>query len=392
MAWTKSGTVNLTNGSAVVYGAGTAWVSGGMARPGDVFIAPGGGLYEVASVQSNTQITLSSAYLGSTAGAQAYSIVHTGLLPSELAINLSSLQSKYLTTISQLWEWETSNAATVPLTNPATGVTTNVKPIAGLVLDVGGKAPIASPSFTGPVTVHKGTVTGPNDVLTIAPERGALGRESRIIFGSTFSTGWVGADYGVRYSGAIGYGSTGGPDPRDIALKFYTSDLFDVPTERMRIDNNGRVGIGAAAASARLESYSTASLNTRLVKTAVVGGDGPLLAFSNYNNDSGLADVAAIQAHLQSGTPGIESADLIFLTKPTSSGNVERLRITSGGNVLVTSPAGLGYGPGAGGTVTQATSKSTAVTLNKPSGQITMHNGSLGAGASAMFNCTTDRA
>ena len=36
----------------------------------------------------------------------------------------------------------------------------------------------------------------------------------------------------------------------------------------------------------------------------------------------------------------------------------------------------------------QATSKSTAVTLNKPSGQITMHNASLAAGASVVFQVT----
>ena len=56
-----------------------------------------------------------------------------------------------------------------------------------------------------------------------------------------------------------------------------------------------------------------------------------------------------------------------------------------GGDVLVKSPAGLGYGPGAGGTVTQATSKSTAVTLNKPCGRITTHNNTLAAGASVLF-------
>lgn len=56
-----------------------------------------------------------------------------------------------------------------------------------------------------------------------------------------------------------------------------------------------------------------------------------------------------------------------------------------GGSVLLTSAAGLGYGTGAGGTVTQATSKGTAVTLNKPCGQITMHNAALAAGASATF-------
>lgn len=42
------------------------------------------------------------------------------------------------------------------------------------------------------------------------------------------------------------------------------------------------------------------------------------------------------------------------------------------GNVLVTNVAGLGYGTGSGGTVTQATSRTTAVTINKPTGKITM--------------------
>lgn len=46
----------------------------------------------------------------------------------------------------------------------------------------------------------------------------------------------------------------------------------------------------------------------------------------------------------------------------------------------------LGYGVGSGGAVVQATSKSTAVTLNKPSGQITMNNGALGANATVAFS------
>lgn len=56
-----------------------------------------------------------------------------------------------------------------------------------------------------------------------------------------------------------------------------------------------------------------------------------------------------------------------------------------GGNVTVGGGGTLGYGAGSGGTVTQATSKSTSVTLNKPSGQITMHNAALAAGASVSF-------
>ena len=46
----------------------------------------------------------------------------------------------------------------------------------------------------------------------------------------------------------------------------------------------------------------------------------------------------------------------------------------------------LGYGTGAGGTVTQLTSKSTAVTLNKPSGAIITSNSALSAGATTGFN------
>lgn len=44
-----------------------------------------------------------------------------------------------------------------------------------------------------------------------------------------------------------------------------------------------------------------------------------------------------------------------------------------------------GYGAGAGGTVTQATSKSTAVTLDKPNGQITMNSATLAGGGSVSF-------
>lgn len=49
---------------------------------------------------------------------------------------------------------------------------------------------------------------------------------------------------------------------------------------------------------------------------------------------------------------------------------------------------GVGYGTGAGGTVTQATSKATGVTLNKVCGQITMNNAALAAATSVSFTLT----
>lgn len=46
---------------------------------------------------------------------------------------------------------------------------------------------------------------------------------------------------------------------------------------------------------------------------------------------------------------------------------------------------GFGYGTGAGGVVTQITSKATAVTLNRPCGQITMNNAALANVTSVAF-------
>lgn len=50
-----------------------------------------------------------------------------------------------------------------------------------------------------------------------------------------------------------------------------------------------------------------------------------------------------------------------------------------------TDSTGIGYSAGAGGAVTQITSKSTAVSLTKITGQITMHNANLAAGTTVSF-------
>jgi hypothetical protein len=63
--------------------------------------------------------------------------------------------------------------------------------------------------------------------------------------------------------------------------------------------------------------------------------------------------------------------------------------VIAGGAILSTSgTGGIGYFTGAGGTVTQVTSKSTGVTLNKACGAITMINESLAAGAGVTFTVT----
>jgi hypothetical protein len=59
--------------------------------------------------------------------------------------------------------------------------------------------------------------------------------------------------------------------------------------------------------------------------------------------------------------------------------------ITSTGAIVSSGANGVGYTTGAGGTVTQATSKSTTVALNKTTGTIVTHNAALAAGAVVEF-------
>ena len=52
---------------------------------------------------------------------------------------------------------------------------------------------------------------------------------------------------------------------------------------------------------------------------------------------------------------------------------------------------GFGFSTGAGGVVTQLTSKSTGVTLNKYCGQITMHNANLATLTAVAFTVTNSK-
>ena len=117
-------------------------------------------------------------------------------------------------------------------------------------------------------------------------------------------------------------------------------------------------------------------------------GNGPSLSNLTINNNSG-GEIAIgsntsfdrawrIKSNLYDGTNGY----------PLTIGYQSNVffKISPLGSLTITSPTGgIGYGAGAGGAVTQLTSKNTAVTLNKPSGTITMNNASLAAGASVSF-------
>jgi hypothetical protein len=93
MAWYRTGTVSVTNGSATVTGSGTLFVANVVAGYG--IALPDGRLYEVASVNTNTSITITPAYLGSTASGQSYAIAPLRGPEVKLAQDIAALINDY---------------------------------------------------------------------------------------------------------------------------------------------------------------------------------------------------------------------------------------------------------------------------------------------------------
>jgi len=147
-------------------------------------------------------------------------------------------------------------------------------------------------------------------------------------------------------------------------------------TTAVTVDASQNVGIGTASPQTKID-------NTGSFRSTGVGdpttGAGLELCYRGS-----VADVLSYNRSTSQFTElQVRGSPIAFL-----NAGGERARIDSSGNVLVTSAAGLGYGTGSGGTVTQATSKSTTVTLNKPTGQITMNNAALAASTNVSFQLT----
>lgn len=93
MAWYRTGTISLTNGSAAVAGSGTAWIAN--AAPGEALRGPDGRLYEISSVNSDTSMTLATPYLGATVGGQTYEIFPSQSYIRDLAAQAAGLVNSY---------------------------------------------------------------------------------------------------------------------------------------------------------------------------------------------------------------------------------------------------------------------------------------------------------
>ena len=73
--WYDTGTIAINNGERTVVGTTTQWIAG--VKPGDVLHAPDERQYQIVSVQSDTQLTISRDYLGANISDADYEIQPT---------------------------------------------------------------------------------------------------------------------------------------------------------------------------------------------------------------------------------------------------------------------------------------------------------------------------
>ncbi len=115
--------------------------------------------------------------------------------------------------------------------------------------------------------------------------------------------------------------------------------------------------------------------------------DGKTVTVSNTITLAGT-DSTTITLPSTSATMARTDAAQTFTGNQTF-GTIIPTTITGGGAITSSSAlAGIGYATGAGGTVTQITSRTTGVTLSKICGKVQTDPSSLAAGASATFTVT----
>jgi hypothetical protein len=136
--------------------------------------------------------------------------------------------------------------------------------------------------------------------------------------------------------------------------------------------------------------FRSQSIGTKRIDVGYIAVGG-----HNYAFDASHADLGTNQAAFT-----LSANQRIYFDATIDSSGISR-RPDAPGSVFITynstnsalelaASKGFGYSAGMGGTVTQSTSKSTAVTLNKPTGEITLNAASLAANTSVTFTLTNN--
>ena len=272
MSQYSTGLSSVTNNSPTVTGTNTLWLANVTA--GDSFTVAGDGvMYDVASVDSDTQVTLSAPYAGTTASGVVYAIGTGFTVPDSFP------------------EMSQGDIET------ATIFTRAMRGIQGkftaLVSDISGKAAIAGQTFTGDIAAPKITATGPftslgiddnatSTAITIDSDEnvgiGATNPQYKLDISTDADDNEIfdsirldisNEQGGAASSGLVWAPSFSGYTKQSAAIKamsegnffrvgigFFTGNTSDKSTdavERMRIDPSGNVGVGTETPAEKLD-------------------------------------------------------------------------------------------------------------------------------------------
>lgn len=208
--------------------------------------------------------------------------------------------------------------------------------------------------------------------VTTAPSWGKIGLTTHV--SGTLPTANGGTNLTSFTANGVLYASS------TSALTTGTGLTFDGTILNFGGTGNRITGLMDGASVTNRLLFQTSTTNSQTTFGIIPNGTSTASALS-LEGDSTLTNGTTLQLINNFAGAGTESRVIsgirgtgTYLPITVYTGGSQRVKIDTSGNTLVTSAAGLGYGTGSGGTVTQATSKGTAVTLNKPTGQITMNN------------------
>lgn len=178
----------------------------------------------------------------------------------------------------------------------------------------------------------------------------------------------------------------GGPEaaPKTVYSGTGTATALKVGTANIEVDNIRIDGntISATTGVVTIPDVSiTSGTITGITDLAVADGG------------TGASDAAGARTNLGLGTIATQNSNNVSITggaisNVAFSGSFSGMTLVQATNMLATGGVGYATGASAGGSVTQLTDKTTGVTLNRPTGRITMAAGSIANDARVSFTLT----